>query len=447
MMDFFNIELVPILVDVVYFLATIIENYLFITMLLLIFDVKASNKQKISYVIFLLIISNISSLLIISPFNVIINFGCAIILIRLIFKLNILKSFTSLIITNFVFGLLNVLIQNPYFSILNISFETFENTPSHRIPYLVLLYSTITCIIIFLSKFRKIKLNLNLLDSLDKKTKIILYLNLIVGFMSLCIQLLITVFYLDIVPIFISISNFIVLVAFLIISIYSFTRIIKLAVTKKDLEYAEDYNKSLELLYDEVKGFKHSFNSMISSIDGYIEDNDMEGLRKYFRQFQKEYKLTHNLSIINPRTINNPGIYSLLNNKYFKAVNSGITFDIEFFLKLDELQINMYTFSRILGILIDNALEEAVKCEEKIVKISFIRENKNSRAIITIENTYSNKDVDINKIFEKGFSGKANHSGIGLWEIKKYIKKSKNLDIQPSKTDKFFKQELFIYDL
>ena len=447
MMDFFNIELSPILVDFVYFIAYIIESYLFITMFLMVFNVTSSNKQKILCVLLIISISELTSYILPTPFNVIINYVCMVILITLIFNLNLLKSFVSLIITSSVFGLLNILIQNPYLTILNIPLETFLNSPEYRLPYLLLLYSTITCIIIFLSKFRKMKLNLDLLDSLDKKTKIILYLNLIVGFMSLCIQLLITAFYLDIVPIFISISNFIVLVAFLIISIYSFTRIIKLAVTKKDLEYAEDYNKSLELLYDEVKGFKHSFNSMISSIDGYIEDNDMEGLRKYFRQFQKEYNLTHNLSIINPRTINNPGIYSLLNNKYFKAVNSGITFDIEFFLKLDELQINMYTFSRILGTLIDNALEEAVKCEEKIVKLSFIRENKNSRAIITIENTYSNKNVDIDKIFEKGFSGKENHSGIGLWEIKKYIKKSKNLDIQSSKTDKFFKQELFIYDL
>lgn len=447
MMEFLNIDLIPVLVNFVYFVATIIENYLFLIMLLLIFDVSATFKQKIIYLLLILTISNITTLLIPSPFNVIINYACIAFLLKVIFKLSIIKSLTSLIITFFVFGLLNILIQNPYFSILNISFETFENTPKYRIPYLILLYSTMACIIIFLSKFRKMKLNLDLLDSLDKKTKIILYLNLITGFMSLCIQLLITVFYLDIVPIFITISNFVVLVAFLIISIYSFTRIIKLAVTKKNLEYAEDYNKSLEILYDEVKGFKHSFNSMISYIDGYIEDNDMNGLKKYFNQFQKEYNLTHDLSIINPHIINNPGIYSLLNNKYFKAINSGITFDIEFFLKSDELKINMYIFSRILGILIDNAIEEAEKCTEKLVKISFIRESKNSRAVITIENTCSNININLDEIFKKGISGKENHSGIGLWEVKKYIKKSKNLDLKTSITEKYFKQELFIYDL
>ena len=83
---------------------------------------------------------------------------------------------------------------------------------------------------------------------------------------------------------------------------------------------------------------------------------------------------------------------------------------------------------------------------EKIIRVSFRREEKNHRAIIKIENTYTNKDVNIDDIFKKGFSGKENHSGIGLWEVRKYIKNRKNSDLFTSKNDKFFSQELTIYD-
>lgn len=58
-----------------------------------------------------------------------------------------------------------------------------------------------------------------------------------------------------------------------------------------------------------------------------------------------------------------------------------------------------------------------------------------------------NKNVDIEKIFQKGESSKANHFGIGLWEIKRYVQKSNNLDLFTSKADKFFIQELSVYDL
>lgn len=435
------------LTNFVYIIAYIIENYLFLTMLLLIFNVKASNKQKITYLLFIIPINVLSSNIIASPFNVLVNYTCMIIIISLIFKLSILKSTTSLIISVFIFGLLNVLIQNPYLTIFDISPDAFLNTPKYRIPYLTVLYFSFGIIILFLSKFRKIKLSLDLLDSLDKKTVFILCINLIMGFFTLCIQLIITAYYIAIVPIIITVLNFLLLVSFLLLSIYSFTRMIKLANTKKDLACAEEYNESLEILYDKVKGFKHDFNNIVSTLDGYIENNDMNGLKEYFEEVKKDCKITNNLSIINPRIINDPGIYSLLNNKYFKATSLGISFDIEFFLNLSDLKRNMYHLSRILGILIDNAIEEAEKCNEKIVRISFINETKNNRSVISVKNTYSNKDVDLEKIFEKGLSGKENHSGIGLWEVRKYVKKSKNLDLYTSKDNKYFKQELFIYNL
>ena len=161
----------------------------------------------------------------------------------------------------------------------------------------------------------------------------------------------------------------------------------------------------------------------------------------------EDCKITNNLSLVNPHIISNPGIYSLLNNKYFKAASLGITFELDFFINLDSLNVNMYKFSRAIGILLDNAIEEAEKCDEKIVLVSFLRENRNNRSVITVKNTYMNKNVDIEKIFQKGESGKANHFGIGLWEIKRYVQKSNNLDLFTSKDDKFFTQELSVYDL
>ena len=216
MMQFVNNILTSFdIINLIYFIATIVENYLFLTMLLLVFDVKASAKQKLIYIFLVIPLGKITSKLLPSPFNVIVNYSCMTILITLILKIKFLKSLTSLIITSFVFGLLNILIQKPYLTILNISLETFTNSPIYRIPYLLILYVSLLIIIIFLSKFRKIKISLDLLDSLDKKTVTILCINLIMGFLTLCIQLIITDYYIDIVPIIINILNFILLVAFL----------------------------------------------------------------------------------------------------------------------------------------------------------------------------------------------------------------------------------------
>ena len=392
------------------------------------------------------IISIITSSILSEPLNIFINYTCILLLIKLIFKLSILKSVISLALSISIFGLLNILLQNPYMSILNISLDMLLNIPIYRLSFLMCLYLSLLIICIVLKKIKKVRFSLDFLDNLDKQTLIILYINLIVGFLTISIQLVINTFYIDIVPLIITFLNFILLISFFALSIYSFTRVIKLSNTKRNLESAKEYNKSLEILYDKLKGFQHDFNNIITTLDGFIENNDINGLKEYFIEVKKDCKIINNLSLLNPRTINNPGIYSLLNNKYFKATNLGISFDIDFFLNLNELKINTYEFSRILGILIDNAIEEAEKCNEKIVKLSFKREYKNHRATILIENTYSNKNVDIENIFAKGISGKENHSGIGLWEVRKYISKTKNLDLFTSKTNKFFKQELSIYD-
>ena len=62
------------LINLVYFVATIIENYLFLTMLLSFFDVKVSNKQKLTYIFLVITIGKMTSIFIPPPYNIIINY-------------------------------------------------------------------------------------------------------------------------------------------------------------------------------------------------------------------------------------------------------------------------------------------------------------------------------------------------------------------------------------
>ena len=125
--------------SVAYFVATIIENYLFLNLFLLICDEKFSLKHKLLYLVSIVTISKLTSLFVPSPFNVIINYTCVYFLVRMIFKISIIKGITSTIITSFVFGLINILIQNPYLTLLKLSSEEFMKDPKYRITYLVVL--------------------------------------------------------------------------------------------------------------------------------------------------------------------------------------------------------------------------------------------------------------------------------------------------------------------
>lgn len=107
-----------------------------------------------------------------------------------------------------------------------------------------------------------------------------------------------------------------------------------------------------------------------------------------------------------------------------------------------KLPISPYDFSRILGIFLDNAIEAAKTSTEK--EIGLRCENNNNSYQIIIENSYINKDVDIEKIFLKGYSSKKIKSGLGLWEVSKLINTIPNISLYTEKDDNHFIQKLII---
>ena len=219
----------------------------------------------------------------------------------------------------------------------------------------------------------------------------------------------------------------------------------KLVTTTQKLESAEEYNKTLHILHDSVRGFKHDFDNIVTTIGGYIKTNDMDGLKKYYSQLESDCSKVNNLYLLNPDIINNPGIYNLLTSKYSEAEEKGIKVNLTFLLDLTNLHMKVYEFARILGILLDNAIEASEECDEKEINIVFRNESKNNRNIILIENTYKDKDVNVEQIFNKGITGKENHTGLGLWEIRQILKKNNNVNLHTAKNGKYFSQQLEIY--
>ena len=422
--------------------STLLENLLIMYLFLSILGICASKKQKITYVVLMSCISLISMYIIPNPFNIIFNYIIMLILSYSIFKFSFLKSFIAIITSIIIFALIGTLILNPYITLLNIESNLLNSIPIYKFGYLFIMYLS-AFILSVIIKNRNIKLEL--LEDIDSKNKLIIIGNLIFGLIALIVQLIITIYYTDKLPIIITFLSFISLLAYFCISIYSFTRIMKLTLTTRKLQSAEEYNNTLRILHDNVRGFKHDFDNIVTTIGGFIRTNDMEGLKQYYLQLEDDCQRVNNLYILNPEVVNNDGIYNLLTKKYYEADSKDIKVNITFLLDLSKLNMKIYEFARILGILLDNAIEASSECEEKLINITFREDSRNSRQLIIIENTYKNKDVDTEKIFEKGVSGKEEHSGLGLWEVRKIVKKNKNSNLFTTKNEKFFIQQLEIY--
>ena len=432
----------PALVKVLSIPLAFIESSLTLYLITSIFSFKAEKKEKILYIVSAALISLISMFFLKSPINLIFNYISSFIIIYLIFKRNIIKTVISGLLPSFIFTIVQSLLCNPYITLLNITFDDFMVIPIYKFPLALLIY-----FIVFLVTyiFRNNKLHLSQLENLDKKSKSLIIANLVFGLIYIVIEIFITMKYLNILPLTFTFANFAMLLLYFIITLYSISKIIKLKTATTQLESAEEYNKTLHILHDNVRGFKHDFDNIVTTIGGYINTDDMEGLKKYYVQLEQDCERVNNLYILNPDSINNPGIYNLLTSKYHEATEKGIDVNIYFLLDLNDLHMKIYEFARILGILLDNAIEAAEKSKEKLINISFRKDERNNRNLILIENSYANKDVDTEEIFNKGFTEKENHTGIGLWEVRKILSKNNNINLFTSKTDDLFKQQLEIY--
>ena len=408
-----------------------------------VFNIKFSKNQRNIYILLTGIIAVLVTYFIGWPFNIILNYASAFILLFFVIKVNFIKSLIATVFPSIIFNLVSsFMILNPYLTLLNITYEQACTILIYRVPFAFLTY-LIVFIFNLIVKYRRI--TINILEDFDIKNKSIITLNFIFGFVNIFLQGILTINYIDILPIQFTFFNFVCLLIYFGLSFFSLVKIMNLTTTTKKLESAEEYNKTLHILHDSVKAFKHDFDNIVTTIGGYIKTNDMEGLKNYYSQLEEDCEKVNNLYILNPDIINNPGIYNLLTTKYNEAEEKGIKVNLTFLLDLDDLHMKIYEFARILGILLDNAIEASSECDEKILNIVFRNDSKNNRNIVLIENTYKDKDINLNDIFNKGVSGKENHTGLGLWEIRQILNKNNNVNLHTTKNEQYFSQQLEIY--
>lgn len=427
------------------FIMSLFETYVILKLFTSVFNITYTKKQRNIFFLCMFIYWLFTNFVISSEYAVFVTILFLPTIIKLIFKISTIKSILSELIILITTLIIETFYVKLAYLLFDITLENCMNIPIYRLPSMILVYSTI----LLISKIINIvRFNFNIFEHLNKKHKKLMLLNVLFILICIALQFYLLLFYNKVLPAYISFISLLSLIAYAFISFYSMTRSINLEITKKDLEQTQLYNKTLELLYSNTSAFKHDFSNILTAFGGYIYAKDINGIENYYKKVLDECHINNNLSTLNPKIINNPAVYNILATKYYKADELGITIKLQVFIDLNQLKLDVYDFSRILGILLDNAIEAAAQCNEKLVIID-IHDIKHQKCqILSIENTYSNKNIEISKLSTKGYTSKTDNKeshGIGLWQVDKMIKKHNNVILDTSKDDKLFKQELVIY--
>lgn len=403
--------------------------------------ITSSRKNRIIYVLSLSIIASLIRIIIPDPFGTFINICICPLLIIVLFKISFLKALIAEIFPIIIETIIDALLFKAYNSFFGITTEHALYIPIFRISFSFIEYLIMYCIYFLLRKY-----NINTKSLiLNNKQKTLLIANSILGIIAIATQMYLTIYEINLMPLPIILTSIASLIGYFIISIYSLLSTNKLNIAKQNLEETRLMNKTLTILNDKIRAFRHDFNNIIQAIGGYIQAKDIDGLEKYYSQLLKDCQEVNNLTGLNPESINNPAIYSLLASKYYLATEKGIEFNLDIFMDLNSIDMKIYEFCRILGILLDNAIQATQECKEKQITVTIRKDNRCKRQLLIVENTYKEKDIDTEKIFEKGYSTKEGNTGLGLWEVRQILLKNTNLNLFTSKDNTYFKQQLEIY--
>lgn len=422
---------------------TFIEVTLYFLIFTQLLNIKSTKKQRNIYIILLSCISIISSFFLPTLLRSFINMIIYPICIMIIFKTNAIKAIFAEFLPLMFLVLLETLTAKLLFVLFGISYEQSASIPLSRLGISVLIFALFYLLILV---FKKSKLSIASFEFIDKKNKIIIITNSIIGVITIATQFYLASFYNENLPLIITLLSLLTLTAFFIINIFTLISVIKLRNTTQNLEESQLYNKTLQILHDNVRAFRHDFSNIVTAIGGYVSMNDMDGLKKYYSQLLIDCQRTNNLTTLSPEVINNPAIYNVLANKYHIADEKGIKIELSIFYDINKLNIKIYELTRILGILLDNAIEASAECENKIINVTVREEPNKNRKVILIENTYNNKNINTETIYEKGFSTKQGNTGLGLWQVRQILKKNTNLNLYTYKNEEYFCQQLEIYN-
>ena len=313
-----------------------------------------------------------------------------------------------------------------------------------NIPYSLLISSVLNNILVILfSKIRFISKNIKKINlSIKKNNKDWIYIILIMILMVLFITF--NKYNMQ------SSLEYYISIVFVVFVVVSFVYVIYNKFQKQAIE--EKYNESMEyvLRYEKIineQGKKnHEYNNQLMVIKGYI--NKPERLSEYLDEVIGEHKTGQNYTVKQLGFLPDGGVKGLLYHKLSKMEDNNIKYYLYVDQNLKDKDIESFDLktyrdlTKLLGVFLDNAIDAALKSEEKEIEVEL--KDKDDCLLLTISNTYD-KNTDINKVGKSGFTTKGVGHGFGLSIVKDIAKTNPEIETFSSKESDKFIQTAMIY--
>lgn len=217
--------------------------------------------------------------------------------------------------------------------------------------------------------------------------------------------------------------NFRILLVFLSIIISS----ILLFYLKANIQYKNklktllsdsQHQKEILSYYNVIRSQRHDFNFHLNAIYALINDKNYLDCKKYIEDIVKDAGYINELL-----PLHHPIIGAMLNTFKEIANQKGIQINYYIYDNLIDMPCSVYEMNKILGNLIQNAIDELQDKNQNNLKIDVDILKERGSIVLKVKNNIDLEDNHIKNIFEIGYTTKKNHEGLGLPMIQKILLK------------------------
>ena len=174
------------------------------------------------------------------------------------------------------------------------------------------------------------------------------------------------------------------------------------------------YERDLEAIRQEVRSFRHDYKNLLAGLSEQADKGELDQLRTALSELDTGFDRCIGEKIRASTQIGNvcvPQVRSLLLSKLAAMGEQKIDCRMEALYPVERVGMDLWDFTRCLGILLDNAAEAALETDTPWVEIVLL--SQKGRLSLRVSNPYIGT-IDPDKIWTENFSTKGESRGLGL---------------------------------
>lgn len=207
------------------------------------------------------------------------------------------------------------------------------------------------------------------------------------------------------------------------------------------------YIEELERKNTELRRFKHDYKNLLTSLSVSLRSNNSnnDSIQRLLDYADSNVDMTSTVENANLYHLNDDLVKGIIITKLVAAKNKHIETNFE----VDQSILIPKTLSveitRILGILFDNAIEASLLTNNPEISFALVTFDSYLEFIVK-NNIASSEKINLDQIYQTGYTSKKDHNGLGLSTVNKIIHSNSNLLLQNKVKDGYFSTILTILE-